>query len=129
MNRRRRIIELRCMGFTIPQIVEKLNSEGIATCEKTVFRDLHSSTTEEYVEELKRKQFADITLSDDYNVRLKYRDLMLEKLMPREQKISGQMSVLNTNIGFEADPDLKRALMEEAERQRKEHDEQQKPES
>jgi hypothetical protein len=83
------------MGLTIPQIVEKLEDEGTASCEKTVFRDLHSSTVDDYVEELQRKQFADITLSENYNVRLRYRDLMLEKLMPRkvEQKTEGKLDL------------------------------------
>ena len=90
LGRRRRIIELRCLGFTIPQITQKLNDEGGKVSEITVWRDLHSTTVEDYIEELKRKQLADITLcEDDYATRLKYRDLLLDKLMPRSQRIEG----------------------------------------
>jgi hypothetical protein len=40
------------------------------------------------------------------------------------EKKPEQLNLLSLNLGFEADPDLKKALMEEAERQRKERDQQ-----
>jgi len=38
------------------------------------------------------------------------------------EKKPQQVNLLSLNLGFEADPDLKKALLEEAERQRKEHE-------
>lgn len=125
LQRRRRIIELRCSGLTIPRICENLRENGLKISERTVWSDLHSSTTKDFVEELLRKQLADLTLlGDDYATRLKYRDQLLDKLMPRhiEQKTEEKMQ-LETR-GWEADPELKRALLEEAERQRKEKERQ-----
>ena len=40
------------------------------------------------------------------------------------EKKPGQLNLLSLNLGFEADPDLKKVLMEEAERQRKERGQQ-----
>ncbi len=84
--RNRRIIELRCMGLTIPQIKDKLIEEGYKLSERTVWSDLHSQQSQEFIEELIRKQLADITLcSDDYKTRLMYRADLLDKLMPNKK--------------------------------------------
>jgi hypothetical protein len=95
--RKRRVIELRCVGLTQAQICEKLREDGFSISERTVWEDLHSATAEEFIEELKRRQLADITLaSDDYEIRLKYRDLLLDKIMPRkvEQKTESKVDVI-----------------------------------
>ena len=95
--RRQRVIGLRCVGLTQAQICEKLREDGFSISERTVWADLHSATAEEFIEELKRRQLADITLaSDDYEVRLKYRDLLLDKIMPRkvEQKTESKVDVI-----------------------------------
>lgn len=95
--RRKRVIELRCVGLTQAQICEKLREEGFRTSERTVWADLHSATAEDFIEELKRRQLADIALAgDDYEVRLKYRDLLLDKIMPRkvEQKTESKVAVV-----------------------------------
>jgi len=85
-TRRRRVIELRCLGLTIPQISEKLRDEGFRASEKTIWNDLHSSTVEDFVEELKRRQLADIALSEEYKTRLHFRDRLLDKLIPKQIK-------------------------------------------
>lgn len=95
--RRQRVIGLRCVGLTQAQICEKLREEGFRTSERTVWADLHSATAEDFIEELKRRQLADIALAgDDYEIRLKYRDLLLDKIMPRkvEQKTESKIAVV-----------------------------------
>lgn len=95
--RRKRVIELRCVGLTQPQICEKLREEGFRTSRRTVWEDLHSATAEDFIEELKRRQLADIALAgNDYEIRLKYRDLLLDKMMPRkvEQKTESKVAVV-----------------------------------
>ena len=84
-ERRKRTLELRCKGLSIPQINKALHEEHFRTSEHTVFDDIHSQTANEYLEELKRQQLADITLSgDDYKIRLEYRGRMIEILSPRQ---------------------------------------------
>lgn len=84
VNRRRRVFELRCLGYKIPQIKEKLAEEGHFWSEDTIKSDLHSEDASAFLEELERQQFADIALEDDRKVKLEYRDRMIERLTPRK---------------------------------------------
>jgi hypothetical protein len=97
-NRRRRIIELRCLGYKIPQIKEKLAEEGQLWSEFTIKSDLRSLSAEEVLEELNRQQCADIALAENRKDKLEFRDRMIERLMPRK---SAQTEV---NIGLNATP-------------------------
>ena len=97
-NRRRRIIELRCLGYKIPQIREKLAEEGKTWSEFTIKSDLSSITAEEVLEELIRQQCADIALAENRKDKLEYRDRQIERLIPRK---SAQTEV---NVGVNAVP-------------------------
>ena len=99
-NRRRRVFELRCLGYKIPQIKEKLAEENQFWSEDTIKADLHSDDATAFLEELERQQFADIALEDDRKVRLEYRDRMIERLKPRKSpdvavSIANQLQVEN----------------------------------
>jgi hypothetical protein len=83
-KRRHRVIELRCLGYKIPQIKEKLAEEGQDWSEDTIKRDLRSEDAEETLSELTRQQFADIALCESRKVKLEYRDRLIERLMPRK---------------------------------------------
>ena len=97
LNRRNRTIELRLKGLTHAQIAKKMREEHWRTSQHTVCDDLHSVTAEEYAEELKQQQLADITLAnDDYKTRLEYRARMIELLTPR--KIQANIDSTNTII-------------------------------
>lgn len=99
-QRRQRTLELRCNGLTIPMINVKLHEEGFQSSEHTVFDDLHSETADEFLEELKRQQLADITrASTDYKTRLQYRGQMIEILTPKKIETKND----NTNK-YTADP-------------------------
>ena len=91
--RRRRVFELRCRGFTIPAIYEKLREEGIFACEKTIWSDLHSDQLQGFIEELLRRQFADMELSGSYKLKLEYRDRILERMMPSKPENSLTVNV------------------------------------
>ena len=82
--RRRRIIDLRCLGYKIPDIKNKLAEEGQFWSEDTIKTDLDSIDAQEYLQELKRQQAADIALCDDRQVRLEYRDREIDRLSPRK---------------------------------------------
>ena len=86
VERRIRVMQLRCSGYTEVQIADVL---GVS--ERTVRRDLRSSAAEDFVCELKRRQFKDIEECEDLKMRLDFRDKMLNKLMPKKvnQTIQG----------------------------------------
>lgn len=71
---------------------------------RTINRLLNSLEAQAYVEELKRLQLRDITIAE-IPLRLKYRDRLLDKLMPRkiQHKVTGE---LKQEVGF---PDLREA--------------------
>ena len=66
-------------------------AKELGVSERTIRRDLKSSQTQDFVEELKRKQLKDIEETDDTKIRMKYRDRLLDKLIPKQvnQKIEG----------------------------------------
>jgi hypothetical protein len=55
---------------------------------------------------------------------IRFRVLEILQSVGAVEKKPEQVNMLSLNVGFEADPDLKRILVEEAERQRKERDQQ-----
>ncbi len=97
--RRLRVFELKCRGFTARQICEKLTEEGIVCSENEVYNDLRSEAVVAFVEELVRQQLLDITLArqDDLEAALKYRDLLIEKLLP-QKSVESNVKV-NVSVG------------------------------
>jgi hypothetical protein len=85
-NRISRIFELRCLGYTIPQISDKLQEESFKTgySERQVWRDLHSDEANRMAEEILRRQLMDIAIADDLKDRMFFRDKILSKIMPRK---------------------------------------------
>ena len=85
-SRIRRIFELRCLGYTIPQISDKLREEGFKTgfSEHQVFNDLHSDEANRIAEEILRRQLMDIAIADDLKDRMFFRDKILNKIMPKK---------------------------------------------
>jgi hypothetical protein len=97
-NRRRRVFELRCLGYKIPQIKEKLAEEKQFWSEDTIKADLHSGDASAYLEELERQQFADIALEDDRKVKLEFRDRMIERLTPRKSPDPAIVNNVNQQV-------------------------------
>jgi len=58
---------------------------------------------------------------------IRFRVLEILQTIGVIEKKPQQVNLLSLNIGFEADPDLKKALLEEAERQKKEHEQPKTP--
>lgn len=86
-SRETRIVELKVRGMTDAATSAQLRSEGyIHASQKTVsrlYQHLKKDHGEVLIEELQRQQLADITLIDSRELKLKYRDRLLDKLMPR----------------------------------------------
>jgi hypothetical protein len=73
---------------TIVHLKEKF---GRSPCLNTIYTHRNGLTAEMLVDELLRQQERDITKADNPALRMKYRDLLLAKLLPQkiEQKIEG----------------------------------------
>ena len=108
IKRQQRVLELRCKGLTIPEITKKLHEEQWKCGEHTVWKDLHSKTAEDFIEELKRQQLADITqCGKDYKTRLQYRADMLDKLLPKRTELhaEGQLVIKMWQPGARPNPE------------------------
>jgi orotate phosphoribosyltransferase-like protein len=91
-----RALELKTRGLTYAEISQRMAEEGYWHVSlRTINRLLNSLEAQTYVEELKRLQLRDITIAE-IPLRLKYRDRLLDKMMPRkvEQKIEGQQTIV-----------------------------------
>jgi IS30 family transposase len=95
--RLRRVIELRAQGGTIDGIAKALD-----VSEKTVDRDLRGEDIKLFVDELIRQQLTDI-VEAKLGMRLRYRDRLLDKLLPRkiEQKGEVEQSILIRGWGLD----------------------------
>jgi hypothetical protein len=120
-TRRRRILELWAIGTSIPQTVKTMRKEGFRVSEKTVYRDRHSLEMKEMIDELTRRQLNDIDKAKPI-LRMKYRDKILEKLMPHKIETDQQITQFTLTTPFDADPDMKRLLLEAAAKQKAEKD-------
>jgi len=105
-----RVVELRARGLTYEQIAHELG-----VCSRTVIRDMQSVDVKKFVEELVRRQLEDIEGADEKS-RLRYRDYILDKLMPKrveaktetrgvvEYKIVIKEPKLSGELGSSPDP-------------------------
>jgi hypothetical protein len=79
-----RALDLKTRGLTDSEISQRMSEEGYAHVSlRTINRLLNGVEAELFVDNLLRLQLRDITISDTA-LRLKYRDKILEKLMPRQ---------------------------------------------
>ncbi len=93
ISKRVRIVELKMRGLTAADVAARMRGEGYGkVSERTVERiwaeargaESWSSWSGETVEELLRQQLAEITIVDQRSLKLKYRDRLLDKLMPKQ---------------------------------------------
>ena len=79
-----KIVECWGLGFTAEETVTAIAEwKGIRIGLATVYRHRHSLTAQQIIEELMRKQMRDIAKEDNSDLRMKYRDKLLEKLIPQ----------------------------------------------
>jgi len=108
--RQRRTIELHVQGATIPEIVQKLTTENIKASERTIFRDLHSEMAADYLspfaKELIRKQNRDIEAALNLGLRLRARDRLIGRVLPRRQIIKTEIKGTPTVDAGDAIHDL-----------------------
>lgn len=118
-----KIVEYWALGFSAEETRKVFKKDGVSICIDTIYKHRHSLSAKNLIDELLRRQERAIFKADTDNPELamKYRDSLLRILLPAhiEQKIEGNVQ-MEPALGFEADPDLKRLLMESAERQREE---------
>ena len=79
-----KIVECWGLGFTAEETVKAIEEwKNIHIGLATIYRHRHSLTAQEIIEELMRKQMRDIAKEDNSDLRMKYRDKLLEKLIPQ----------------------------------------------
>jgi hypothetical protein len=83
-------------GYTAQETVEyiqKIHKKSVS--KKTVYRHRHSLTAQEIIEELMRQQLRDIALCQSPTAKMKYRDKLLDKLIPKaiEMKTEGTLNL------------------------------------
>ena len=79
-----RALDLKTRGLTDSEISQRMSEEGYDHVSfRTINRLLNGVEASLFVDNLLRLQLRDITISDTA-LRLKYRDKILEKLMPRQ---------------------------------------------
>jgi hypothetical protein len=100
MNRRRRVFELRGLGYKVPDIQKKLADEGQFWSEDTVKTDLRSDDAKEFLEELQRQQLVDIALSKSRKLKLEFRDRLIERMTPRKSPET------QVNVGVNVQPKI-----------------------
>jgi hypothetical protein len=102
--RDRRMVELKAMGYTAAQIVDRLKTEGYNKCSLvTVNRFLakirFDDPTPEFKEELLRRQLQDISLAE-IEQRLKYRGQIISDLMPTKLEHKGELAITIHGYGL-----------------------------
>jgi len=111
-KRRIRVVEYWSLGASALETVRFMKEEGFRISQKTVYRDRHSTTAQEYVDELIRRQLRDIAAAD-IEQKLNYRDKLLGKLIP--QKIEAfQYQKIEQHVTIDATEDEDKILSKAA---------------
>jgi hypothetical protein len=86
-----RIVHLWGIGATAEETVKALKGEGVKISLHCVYNLRRSLTAQQIIDELMREQRRDIARSEDPATRMKYRDLLLAKMVPQkiEQTVEG----------------------------------------
>ena len=78
------IVECWGLGLSAEETREYISrSKEVMIGLATVYRHRHSITAQQIIDELMRKQMRDIAKEGDSDLRMKYRDKLLEKLIPQ----------------------------------------------
>ena len=96
-RRVRRVLELSTLGMTIPQISAQMRAEGFKAGERTVWSDLNGVEAQEYIGEILRRQFADISMAP-LRLRLKYRGKILDRLLSSKIVRKVEREVLHYDV-------------------------------
>ena len=114
--RRQRVFELKCRGFSVAHICKKLAEEGYSCSENTIYNDLHSDAAGEFLDELIRQQLVDITVARQEHpvAAMKYRDLLIERLLPHNH-VENSVKV-DVNVNQKPERNLTHELLADYER-------------
>jgi len=78
------IVECWGLGLTAEETREYIHrTKKVMMGLATVYRHRHSLTAQQIIDELIRKQMRDIAKEDSSDIRMKYRDKLLEKFIPQ----------------------------------------------
>jgi len=78
------IVECWGLGLTAEETIEAiLQTKNVKVGLATIYRHRHSITAQQIIDELIRKQLRDIAKEGVSDIRMKYRDKLLEKFIPK----------------------------------------------
>src|SRR5512138_1513518 len=92
-SKRIRIVELKLRGLTAADVATRMRDEGYRKVSERTVERLWAEVREDEVgyswsggmiDELLRQQLAEISIVDQRSLKLKYRDRLLDKLMPKQ---------------------------------------------
>jgi hypothetical protein len=116
------IVELWGLGYSAEETVEAFKKKNYPIGLATVYRHRNSLTAKQIIDELMRKQLDAIAKSEDPSLSLKYRNELLKMLIPQRIETDQQITQLNLTTPFDADPEMKRLLLDAAAKQKAEKD-------
>jgi len=90
-----RIVNLWGIGASAEETVKALQDENVEISLHAVYNIRKGLTAQQMIDELQREQQRDIAKCETPALKMKYRDLLLAKLIPQrvEQKIEGEENV------------------------------------
>ena len=103
-----RIVNLWGIGASAEETVKALQDEDVKISLHAVYNIRRGLTAQQMIDELQREQQRDIAKCDDSALKMKYRDLLLAKLIPQkvEQKIEGGESFRVEIVDNSKDPEV-----------------------
>lgn len=117
----KRVVELWALGLSGEETAKTMRDEGFKIAVATVYRLRHSFTAQQMLDELIRRQLRDIATADP-PLKLKYRDKLLEKMLPQKIEAQTASTLTIASTPFDADPEMRKLLLEAAAKQRAEKD-------
>jgi len=99
------IVECWGLGFTAEETVRAIKeTKQVHVGLATIYRHRHSITAQQIIDELIRKQLRDIAKAEEDEVRMKYRDKLLEKFIPhRIEAYQKTESIERKEVAFKLD--------------------------
>jgi hypothetical protein len=103
-----RIVSLWGRGASAEETVKALQAVGVKISLQAVYNIRHGLTAQQMIDELQREQQRDIDQCESPALKMRYRDLLLAKLIPQkvEQKIEGGETIRFEIIDNSKDPEV-----------------------
>lgn len=120
-----KIVEYWGLGYTAEETRQQLKqNDNVTMSLHTIYNHRQSLTAQHLIDELIRKQERAILKADtkDPSAAMKYRNELLKILVPQRIETQQQITQLNMSTPFDADPEMRQLLLDEAAKQKAQKD-------